>query len=591
MKMIKKFIFLLIMTFIFIPGFVFAITPDVLIDNDEEGYTGTAVYDESAHTLTLNNYHGKSIVFATFDDTTDITLILKGANVIDSQKEPDELLEYEAGIVLGGAKNLNIKGSEGSSLTVNNYHTGILSYDGNININNATLAFNDIKSEGITVLYAGDLNITDTKITTNKTLWGMSARKDNVTFKHSTFLGYDGEDMISAYKKLSITDGSVVTGEKISLDLIHAYGDNDIVIDDSTISIKDSDGALIFIDNNDEEKGIVSITNSTLTAKNITNNVNDGGKDASAVFYMNLLKNLNFENTTIDIDNVINGFYSNTPNITFKDCTINMKGVYSAFEIMNYKGFDTSQVTFEGTKVNIDNSKTNRHLVYGFYVMLKNFNIIESDININNNSSSEYSYPYEYFKDFYDSSAVLYEMAITAGEFLEESLFTIKDSNINISAIYTKDVANKTPKTGVIDLFGQTEIDNSVIHINVDEDGVAFGNAVIEGLIDFNLISMKGNIKVYNEGYELNEYCFSGLCAHAFGGEIDTTLPEDIDDEAEMIMYMIKTLPNKLDIDGSIKVTYAANDGTNKVIDKYTTGKVLLPLDLFEGTDKKKFLG
>ena len=126
-----------------------------LYDENPQNEAGTAIYDETSGTLTLNNYHGSSIEILL---DTDLTIILKGENVITAGED-------ECGIITFLSGGITITGD--GSLQINNGEEGLSIQSSKLQIDSGNITITDATKTGISVF--GDLIINGGNIVINHT--------------------------------------------------------------------------------------------------------------------------------------------------------------------------------------------------------------------------------------------------------------------------------------------------------------------------------------------------------------------------------------------------------------------------------------
>lgn len=616
---LKRFILFLIMGFIFIPRmFAIEITDPVVSINYEknlyvEEFDETAVFDKNTNTLYLTNFEGEAIYFDGFSENDTINIVLKGNNIIDSGNFFNDIdIGTSALEVYCDIKELNITSVDNGLLYIMNFFDGIKVNSGNININKANIYVRNCITGGIYTYEFGNINIKDSNVTIDSS--------DFINFQDDAFSSFffcsfysklgkidinnsyikaNGTNMLLiGYNGVNVTNNSKIEVEHINISLIYFQNSN-VNILNSKIDIKDSDGSIIMhsIDNSGDN---VLISNSNISANNISN---DNGKENIAVFDVQNMKSFKVtNNSVININNALSGFNLLVENILFENSVINVSDVYDAFTVLqgmidSSTYYENGVLTFKNCDVKVDNSNSTKHLIHAINNILPVFNIIESNVVINNNSNNEFV-PNDIWDDNHNySDFPLYEVAIINGNITDPSDLIIENSSIKIDAIYTKTGFDKTIKSGILNMMGKTIINNSEIHINVDESGSALLNVIMDGTVD-DPLTLKGGIDIVNDDFEIRKYSFYILGVYAAGGEIDTTVPSEILDLSglaildPLTIFIMNTMPNKVDIEGMLELTYHENDGSNRTSKIKTTGFMKeLPNDIFENTNKRTFKG
>lgn len=231
--------------------------PVVLVNDMEDIYSsggeGSAIFDKTTNTLTLDGYNGKSIAFGYFLDGETINIIVKGENVIDGgigNTSGNGLAVYSDAIV-------NISGEEGSKLSILNYYNATYIYDGEFNVNDMDI---DIKNIDYCGVYNanGVLNINDSTMVS-----------DNVGYP----IASDGDDI----NIINLELDAINTQDDV------IYGDADVLIEDSNIIDEEGvNGSFLFADKK-------------LTIKNSVVRVDNKGLGITA------LGEILFEDSDIDI--------------------------------------------------------------------------------------------------------------------------------------------------------------------------------------------------------------------------------------------------------------------------------------------------
>lgn len=584
----------------------------------------TAIFDKNTNTLTLNNYNGPEITVNLPSDAT-FNLVLKGENILDSGKDIDNIVDNVAAIEISAVKEVNVVGEKNSSLDILHYDYGILLYEGDLNIDKATINGMDSARETIKIISDGDISITNSKITNTNMKFSVGAYSGALTIKDSTFIADTMESLLYATTVVSLDN--VTIDAKNIYEIIGLYAEGDkVIINNSNITLKDSDGLIINDDSCDSDS--VEIKNSTINAENISNsafnlsskktsfidstfnfkNFTDeelpvinifGGKlyiDNSKISASNLAfmllsivgeDSLSILDSDISIDKAVVGMYTQHNGFTIDNSNILIKDVSSGIEY--YPGSEEGDFDINNSTLVFDNSESDKHLVNGLASYVNTLNLNKSEITIKNNSDNEF-----YVDPFYASTMSSSIQSFELGIFGTANVINIKDSKVNIESKYTQDVENKFIKSGILNIEGIINIDNSEIHVDVDENGAAIGSVVLDTSIPEDMLTLTGNNVITNEGYEIRKYIFTdaAISVQSIGDENVDVSDFEYETLDEVVAVLFSRLPNKLDIEGTLNLTYSSNDENNDEVTVKTTGVITnLPTDIFASTDTKKFTG
>ncbi len=296
---------------------------------------------------------------------------------------------------------------------------------------------------------------------------------------------------------------------------------------------------------------------------------------------------LSILDSDISIDKAVVGMYTQHNGFTIDNSNILIKDVSSGIEY--YPGSEEGDFDINNSTLVFDNSESDKHLVNGLASYINTLNLNKSEITIKNNSDNEF-YVDPSYADAMSSSIQSFELGI----FGTANVINIKDSKVNIESKYTQDVENKFIKSGILNIEGIINIDNSEIHVDVDENGAAIGSVVLDTSIPEDMLTLTGNNVITNEGYEIRKYIFTdaAISVQSIGDENVDVSDFEYETLDEVVAVLFSRLPNKLDIEGTLNLTYSSNDENNDEVTVKTTGVITnLPTDIFASTDTKKFTG
>lgn len=580
---LKKVILLIVVgLFVFIPYVVFAETPQVIVNGQDiydANYTDdTAKFDKNTNTLILDSYNGKEISFDGFDEAT-VNILLKGENIINSGFTFDNLEESDLGIS-GDIGNLKFTGEDDSTLSIIGYYFGIYNETGNIIIDDVTMNFG-IGFTGVRVEEDGNIDINNSVFDFDEIGGGIISLDGYLTINKTTINAHLVEDLLGSRTGMDIIDSTVIA-DNVAIEAIYVY-EGDLNITGSTLKLSDSDGALISATSfNGEETVLISGT--SITASNITN---DTGGESAAVIDVRGFKSFKMLNSIVDMENVSAGIYTTVPDVLYKDSSIVMEGIYSGIDFNN-DFYDEATVTIDNCDMIFDNSNSDVHMPYAIYVALPTFDVINgSSIVITNNSNNELE-ENDIWLENHNYTDTPYEVALELGDLANPVNTNIVDSSIEIEALYTGDVSNKTPKTGILSMLGLISIDNSQVHISVDETGVALADVIIPGYFPDDALNVSGNVQVTNEGFDLRNYTYPEVGAGILTYDVDGRVYNIVDynDFNDFAIQAMALLPSVLDIDGVIKITYDSNNGSGDKNTVNSNGVITrFPTDIFTSSD------
>ena len=307
--------------------------------NIYDGGSGSAIFNNTTNTLTLNEYDEGYIQFNGFDNDETINIILNGENIITGDKSTTN---GSYGISIPSSNlnmiSFNIYGETGSTLTINGFYNSIRT-TGSINIENANIKF--------TNFYAGAI-YTD--------------RGDLISIKNTTLV-IEGDNDNNNHTNIGITTGNYGAGnvklDKVNItstnqDLVISVKGNVEILNDSVINVTNAQAGAIFSNSN------ITIKKTTITGNNghtliygipSTTIVNIEDSNISATKYNNCINNVDIvnikNNSNIDITSSSENAITATTKITIDNSSFTTTD--SVALVLKSSNIELNKSTYEST--------------------------------------------------------------------------------------------------------------------------------------------------------------------------------------------------------------------------------------------------
>lgn len=210
-KNIKLFL-VLILSFAFLPVIFAESTVKINggIDNIYDGGSGSATFDNTTNTLTLNGYSGESILFEGFNGET-VNVVVKGTNTIEPSGTPG-MESVALGFEFNSTETvtMNVTGEDGSKLYLMGYYDGIHLGYGDLYIKNLDLNLSSVSYVGIHA-HNGKLFINDSVFEADNCGYvvdsdGEGLYIDNLRYSSSNTQDYD----FYTYGQFNLSNSKVV---------------------------------------------------------------------------------------------------------------------------------------------------------------------------------------------------------------------------------------------------------------------------------------------------------------------------------------------------------------------------------------------
>lgn len=332
----KKILFIVFAVFMFMPYIVYGKSVVVGGTTVDGSNVAGVTFNSGTDTLTLNNFVGEKIEFKDFDENTNITINIKGTNIITGPG----YTENNNAIYANSDVNFIFNGEENSSLKITKAYNAIYIGRGNITFNKVNLLFDDISYCASYIYYKGNITVIDSKIKTSDTVYGLNTNGGNISVKNSK-LDFD----------------------KASYILYAAAGS--LNIDNTEITAKDCVNYGIITDNESKDASIFKDSKIKIDGAQYGVYAYDGYK---------------FINSTLDFNNVDYGFYirdyyENDISVIFENSTVKLNDFDEGF------WFKNADVIMNNSKLNLKSERDNS---YGIYNENKKviFNNSEADIDV-----------------------------------------------------------------------------------------------------------------------------------------------------------------------------------------------------------------
>lgn len=542
------------------------------------GGSGSATFDSTTNTLTLNGYDDEYIWFDGFDGKT-INVVLKGNNKISPKSTPPE---DSVGLGVDYNTNIdnitfNIKGEEGSKLTIDGYENGVFIDRGALNIENTNIEINNANDYAI-ILGHGDLKVKKSTISIDTAYNGIYVYDGNLYVEDSNItlknIGYVG--IYAEYGELLSIKDTTVNAD--NMEYVIANDEYDVEIDNLTLNSVNvaADDFYVY--------GKLTLKNSNLDLK-------EGGQAVYAT-------DAEIEGTNFTIENKDDGIYIDNE-LVIKNCTFNVSGI----EIGDLFESD-NQIQIEDSKITSENVE--KIIVVDDFVSIKNttieankgLNIIygPSELDGVTVKTKDVEVLFDGFGHTIKNSTI--EAIGGTGTIngyiveIDNSNITVKDSAMFMEGFDTmitnSNIKAETNNECIISM-GPITIDNSNVKLK-SKDMVAFyilafaeadfDDAVIlknTTLLNKNLIKGKSMVTLPDESF-----------AYILAYVTEEPKASYTFDELTDIMGIA---PKELTFVAKCRVSFDANGGSGEMDDIVAKGKVTLPENGFTAPEGKVFKG
>lgn len=386
------------------------LTPDIfaetvkinggLLDIYETGGEGSATFDKTTNTLTLENYENGSIIFDGFSGKT-INVVVRGENSITAEVRE----AGSVGLGIDSANNniiFNITGENGSSLFIQNYDSGIFNNDGQINVSNMNIDL----SGNLMGIYvdSGNMSIDNSTVTFDGTdipngiglyvYQGdlLKISNSNLDIKNSDYAICNDHGDVEL-------DNIIYKDEKVYADSFYVGGD--VVVKNSSFDVK-TGGALFNTHNIDADNLIVttdnkntvffadfnlSVKNSTVTSTGedtyyifkgdniVIDNNNIVATDAAEVFDGD---NALIKNSKILADNVSN--FASLENVEFVNSYVDTNSIFVGLILYSNLKVNNSYVKLNAEQVALFLSALDNTETFDDKVILTDVSLLETGL-------------------------------------------------------------------------------------------------------------------------------------------------------------------------------------------------------------------